>query len=174
MKKILAVIILVSLLSTVVLAGEIHRINLNKNAVEVKEVKEGDLVEMSLGNKTQKIILKKILIDKNIINLALFVEESDTPSYISMGYNQQMRLDFYNDRIDDMTLVLESLSAESARIIFRTMDEKGNLIVINQEAPQITGEEIKESSSPNLKTGIIITTSIIIIGLLISFILLKK
>jgi len=174
MKIFFIVLIFTVLISTVVLAGEIHRLDFNENPVQVKEIKEGDLVEMKVENKTQKLILKNILPSKSMINLALFVEGSDTPSYISMSYNQQMRLDFYKDRVDDMALVLESLSAEKARIIFRTMDEKGNLIDLNQEVPQITGEEIKDSNSPNLKTGIIITASIIIVGLILSFIFLRK
>ncbi|MBI4159109.1 hypothetical protein HY500_02520 [Candidatus Woesearchaeota archaeon] len=177
MKKVLILIILISLISPVVLAGEIHRLDLNKNPVEVREIREGDLVEISIGNKTQKIILKKVLFPKNIINLALFIEGSDTPSYISMSYNQQMRLDFYNDKVDDMILVLESLSPEQARIIFRSMDEKGNPVITNQEIgglSKITGEEVKGNNAPNLKTGIIIIASIIIVGLIISFIFLKK
>src|SRR3989344_8446481 len=122
MRKIFTIFLFIALISTTVLAGEIHRLDFNKNLVQVEEIKEGDLVEMSIGNSTHKLILKNVIAEKSIINVALFVEGTDTPSYISLGYNQKARLDFYNDRKDDMSLVLETISAEKARIIFRTID----------------------------------------------------
>ena len=167
----------IALVSTTVLAGGIHRLDFNKNPIQVEEIKEGDLVEMYVGNSTHKLILKKVITDKSIINVALFVEETDTPSYISLGYNQKARLDFYNDRKDDMSLVLESISTDSARIIFRTIDETENPATINnKETAQISGEVIKETAkdAPNLKTGIIIVAGIIIVGLIAAFLFLKK
>ena len=172
MKKILTLIILISLLSTIVIAGDIHRIDLNKNPTEVREINEGDLVEISLENKTHKIILKRTITDRNIINVALFVDETDTPSYISLGYNQQARLDFYNDRVDDMVLILESLSEGKARIIFKVFEEKDT--VVNPNNPEAYQTDGKETNAPSLKTGIIISAAIIIIGLILAFIFLKK
>lgn len=180
MKKIFPILIFIALISTTVLAGEIHRLDFNKNPLQVEEVKEGDLVEMGVGNRTHKLILKRVITDKSIINVALFVEGTDTPTYISLGYNQKARLDFYNDRKDDMSLVLESLSTKNARIIFRTIDETENPLIItnetNKETAQISGEIVKEitKDTPNLKTGIIIATCIIIIGLIATFLFLKK
>ena len=72
MKIFFIVLIFTVLISTVVLAGEIHRLDFNENPVQVKEIKEGDLVEMKVENKTQKLILKNILPSKSMINLALF------------------------------------------------------------------------------------------------------
>ena len=178
MRKIFTIFLFIALISTTVLAGEIHRLDFNKNLVQVEEIKEGDLVEMSIGNSTHKLILKNVIAEKSIINVALFVEGTDTPSYISLGYNQKARLDFYNDRKDDMSLVLETISAEKARIIFRTIDETENSVTITNEAEttQISGEVIEETTkdTPNLKTGIIIAACIIIIGLIAAFLFLKK
>lgn len=170
MKKILTLIILISLISPIVIAGEIHRINLNENPTESVEMNKGDLVEISLENKTHKAILKKVITDRNLINVALFVDETDTPSYISLGYNQQARLDFYNDGTDDAILILESMSEGKARIIFKVFEEKDSPTKI----PEVANSATEETDSPSLKTGIIISAVIVIVGLILAFIFLKK
>jgi len=177
MKKSLVLVFLV-LIATSVSAGEINVLDFSDTPVIVKDIQKGDLVRFVINGKTHNLILSDILVSKNFIKITLFVEDSPTPSYISLGYNQRLSLDFYKDRVDDMTIVLESLNPDRARLIFRILDEKGMPVSTSnseQNGSEITGDIVAESgSSPNARTGLIITAAIIIIGLVIAAIFFKK
>jgi len=187
MKKLLLSLILV-LFAITVTAGEINTLDFSNSPIVVEEVKIGGLIKFTLENKTHEIIAKEISSSGTKIKLRIFVEGSDSPTSINLGYNQQLRLDFYKSGIDDMVIVLESITADGARLIFRLLDEEGNIIptslensTINNNSSttneivdnQLTGNVISDNSTPSIGKGLLITAIIIITGLII-FSIVKK
>lgn len=155
-----------------------YNLDFAKDPVIVKEINEGDLLRFTIDEKTHNLVLKNVREEKNSIEITLFVEDSPTPSYISLGYDQKLLLDFYKDRVDDMVIVLESISQNKARLILRVLDEKGDPVLKDETSVDsdsgITGGVVVETSPPNKKTGLIIAGAIVLVGLIIVWLFTKK
>ena len=179
------IILIILILIPIVFAGNSKTLRFSEDDEKIfYNFKERDKVDFNLVNGTHTIILDEVYPTKEIIELIVF-PYSYEGSYISLSKNNYIMLDFDRDRIDDMRVKLSDITSnESALLLFHkvsptseyqtlsTNKEKNISIVENNTINEITGE-VTGSKTTDYKNGIIITISIIIVLLILTFIFRK-
>jgi len=169
MKKLLLIILMLALFLNLVEAKNINitKTDFYKENRQAYRLEQGDGISFLKDNKEYIISLDEI--GKNSIRLKSFGYKNGSREtfYILLNQKYSNKIDFEKDDIDDMQVNLLKIWDNKSKVdvLFETLKE--------ENSKQENKEEIKNVSN-ELRNGLIITASTIIIGLIIFFILRKK
>lgn len=172
MKRFIVIIILLSLILPVI---EAKNANITKTDFYIEprqayRLEQNDGISFMKDNKEYIISVDEI--GKDSARLKSFAYKNDTREtfYILINKKYSNKVDFEKDDVYDMKInLLEIFKTEDISkvdILFEALAEE------KQENTEIIDN--KKENNPNLRNGLIITFSIIIIGLIIYFIIKKK
>lgn len=168
MKKLLIIIFMLALFSPII-EGKLVNITKTDFYIESRQIyrlEEGDGISFMKDNKEYIISIDEI--GKGSIRLKSFgyKENGERETfYLFVNELQSNKIDFERDNIYDMKVNLVKIGDNRTKVdlLFEALNEAKSQTIDN---------EIEANSK--LKTGLIISASIIILGLLIYFILRKK
>jgi len=169
MKKLIIILLVLTLFLPLI---EAKVVNITKTdfyieSRQVYRLEEGDGISFIKDDKAYVISVDEI--GKDSARLKSFAYKNNTREtfYILLSKKYSNKIDFEKDDIYDMQLnflkIWDIDNTTKVDILFEAL---------NETKPQINNVETKTNSE--LKTGLIITALIIIIGLIIYFILKKK
>ena len=164
MKKSLLVFTLFLVLIQIVIAGDMYKIDIEKNEQSYFTLKERDVMRFDWGNKEHKVMVRKINEDKKSVDLTVYVDGAPTPQYVGVSPNRFVRVDFDLDRIDDLQIKLDSIESDKVAL---------ELTKIHEKKEGIADKTIKENLKMNSKVGWGIVVGIIVLGLVIYSLILK-
>ncbi len=164
MKKILLFIVFLILIQ-IVIAGDMYKIDIEKNDQTFFTLKERDLMRFDWKDKEHKIMVRQINEDKKSVDLTIYVDGAPTPQYVSVSPTRFVKVDFDLDRIDDLQVRLDSIEGSNVTLgLTKIKEEKIN---------SITGNAVKDLKI-DTKIGWSIVVGIIVLGLVVYSFVLRK
>ena len=141
MKKIIFLLGLLLLVSFAY-AGVIYDIDFSKGPTYIVTLNDGDAVRFNfpvrqyengnystmeekrnskytLANHEQRIVVRKINADKNMIDLTLFIAGAETPQYFTLAEDNVVKVDFERDDINDLIIGLYKLDKNKVELILQ-------------------------------------------------------
>ncbi len=171
MKKLLIVLLILVLLSPLIDARLINitKTDFYNEPTQAYELQEGNGISFIKDGKDYVITVD--LISENSVRLSSFAYINNSKEVFYMLLTKQFsnRIDFERDNIYDMKINLLKLdnANKTVDLLFQSISEPRNQ---NQTSNNIQ----PTATNSSLKTGLIITSLIIVIGLLIYFFMRKK
>ena len=169
MKKIIIILLVLTLFLPLIEAKVINitQTDFNIEPKQAYRLEEGDGISFTKDNKEYVITIDDV--GNNSARLKSFAYKDNGERetfYILISKKYGNKVDFEKDDVYDMkvSLIQTNEDMTKADILFETLNE----------AKPIVEEESTSKSNDELKTGLIITALIIIIGLIIYFVLKKK
>ncbi|MFH1593054.1 MAG: hypothetical protein ABIB47_06845 [Candidatus Woesearchaeota archaeon] len=173
MKKVIYPLLLL-LLTTIVVAGEIRKIDLEKDLGDknglILEVTSGDAIEFDMFDGRHIVTIDKIHQKGVDLDVFLFANrgEDQKVSYMTVSPKRTVKLDFDKDGIGDLYIGFkEFLSEDTAKIIFynpniETIQEDNNM-------EEITGEIIARTPKASNYIHLFFGLTILVLILLVVF-----
>lgn len=165
------VIIIFSLffLASFVYGAKLNVIDFSKDSEQIVVMNERDAVKFNFtvrdyhkpvinsdGNEeilfdklTNEEIIKLEKVGTDRVDLTIFIEGAETPQYVTLANNTQMKLDFERDFIDDLSIGLVSIKDKQVSLVFNVLDRTGNpdLRIIGKRKGWYAEEAVNETSS---------------------------
>jgi len=174
--KALPIIFIFILLAPIALASTLYREDFSNIQSQTFNLQEKDAIRVFYDNTTAEIMLNDVYPEKSSVKLTLFIEDAATPQYVSLKTNANLYVDINKDRVKDLVIRAHYISMNNTILSITPIKADDE---INNPQPaagtaEKTAEEPQTTKSPSLQTGIIITASVIALGLIIYFLLRKK
>ncbi len=167
MKKIILLVIVLVLIGSVYGAqGLITKTNFLKEPIQAYILNDDDGISFQFNEKEYVISIDEI--GKNTARIKSFIYKENGERetfYIPLDKKLSYKFDFDKDGFNELKVSLSEVNNKTAVILFEKINEKKELV---KEEPK------KDSSNLLDIKGIIITSGIIIFGLMIYFIFRKK
>jgi len=160
MKKILILLFLLIGLQ-IVMAGEIHRVDLSDKLIHVIKIPERDVIRFDWDGKEQEIMIKSV--DSDGVSLTIFIEGSDVPYYAKLDYNNFLNLDFNRDRNTDIMVSVNNMEGNTVSLALENRDFESN---------SITGNVVGASGSSSF--GVIAAILVLVVLVVFFFVWRKK
>jgi hypothetical protein len=169
MKKLLIMLLVLALFSHLIEAKVVNitKTDFNIEPIQAYRLEEGDGISFIRENKEYVISMDDV--GNGSARLKSFAYKNDTREtfYILISKKYSNKVDFEKDDIYDMKVSLIEINDNmtNAAVMFE---------LLNEPKPVINKNETNSNTNNELKTGLIIIASIVILGLIIYFILKKK
>ena|SRR3989344_4346100 len=176
--KLFSLVLAVLVLSSVVQAASLYKEDFSKINQQTFTLKEKDTVRIFYLGKETEVMLRSVDTQKNSLKLTLFIEDAETPQYVTLTQGSSIYFDVDKDKnkIKDLIIKPVYISGENSVISIEKVNSENYPEQSSAPAGEVVSVPKVESQQPktNLKVGLYISLGIIIIGLTAFLILRKK
>ena len=166
MKKLIIMLLALLFTINIALAGSTKLLEDFKTySIQTISFNEGDRLLLNLFNTQHSIVLDKA--NEDYIDLDIYRDLSKTPAtpfYVTLSYNNYIKLDLNKDRSYEIIMKLNYLNNKSATVTLELINDTN----------AFTGYVISPPEKQKNTTGTLIVLLIIAIGIILYFTLNKK
>ena len=175
MKKCIFIIAIILLSASLVQAANLYKEDFSRGNTQSFNLKEKDTIRVNITGKETEIMLRSVFPEKNSAKLTIFIQDAETPQYTTIQASSKVFIDIDKNREKDLLIQAIYISQENTILSITDLSITGL-----GSAPEVTGLAVEgtkpESGNPKstFLIGVLITLSIIVLGLLLYFIFRKR
>ena len=160
-KSVVFLIILILLLPSVFAAGVIYDVSVSYDG-RLFSASERDMLRLNIDNKEHYIKIDKVYSIDEKVDLAIFIAGVESPNYVTINKERYAQVDFERDNVPDLKIGLKEVK------------DKNITLILIKPKEIVTGNVTKTISGGTKFMGILITILIVILGLIIYLLLIRK